>query len=504
MSSAGRSTIDIAIGRAREGVVHAGVLAGRASRWSDRHLWGGSKTLWILIGLLLLGALLWVLHPTQTARTGRGFGGATPVGVATAVRGDVNVTLDALGTVAPLATVTVRPQVSGQIINFYFNEGQMVKAGDLLAQIDPRPFQAALDQANGQLARDAASLANAQVDLKRDQALYASNAVSQQVRDTQAALVRSDQGIVVSDKANVESAAINLAYSHITSPVAGRVGIRQVDVGNLVQAGQTNGIVVVTQLQPISVLFTVPEDDVGNIVPRVQSGEKLAADVYDRAQLHKLASGTLSAVDSEIDTTTGTVKLRAMFDNSDFALFPAQFVNVQLRVATLHDQTVVPSAAIQRGAEGTYVYVVNSDSTVSMRTVTTGQTDKDRVAISQGLKPGEVVVIDGADRLRDGADVILPKGQKGASASTAAAAGAPQQAGANSRGAFRAKMAAAMKQYCSDDIAKYCPNMKPGTPELRQCVRQNRDSFSDSCRQGLAKLRHSFGGGGGFGGGSPQ
>jgi multidrug efflux system membrane fusion protein len=509
MSSRGteKSGFDTAADHARHYAEQTRGAVGRANDWSSRHLWGGAKTMWIGLGILLLALVLYLVYPTAQTKTRAS--GPMPVAVVTATNGDITVTLDALGTVTPLATVTVRPQVSGNLLKFYFQEGQIVKAGEVLAQIDPAPYQAALDQAKGALAKDEASLANAKLDLKRYQALFAQNATSQQTLATQQALVRSDEGVIVSDKANVETAAINLGYTRIVSPVSGRVGIRQVDIGNLIQAGQTTGIVVVTQLQPMSVLFSLPEDNIGDVMERVNAGATLEADAYDRDQTHKLATGTLSAVDSQIDTTTGTVKLRAMFANTDNALFPQQFVNVRLLVNTLHDQTIVPSSAIQRGAEGTYVYVVESDSTVTMRTVTLGVTENDRVAITQGLKPGDVVVVDGADRLRDGESVILPKGQTGTAATASSGnAGQPAASGTDERAQRRAKMAAIMKQYCSADIAKYCPNMQPGSPELRQCFFENRDSFSDTCRQQMAKLRHGGhhggGGGGGFGGGGPQ
>jgi multidrug efflux system membrane fusion protein len=360
------------------------------------------------------------------------------VGVAKAARGDIDVTLDALGTVTPLATVTVRPQVSGQLRRIAFEEGQRVKAGDLLAEIDPRSFQAALDQARGQLARDSALLANARVDLRRDQALYAANAISQQVLATQTALVKQYGGVVLSDRANVESAAINLGYTRVVAPVSGLAGLRQVDVGNFVSAGQAAGVVVVTQLEPMSVLFTIPEDNIGDVVSRMKSAA-LSVTVYDRSQTAKLATGTLSAVDSQVDTTTGTVKLRALFDNADGALFPNQFVNVRLLVDTLRAQTVVPAAAVQRGSSGPYVFVVKADQMVAMRAVTLGPQQGDRVAIVKGLNVGETVVTDGGDRLRDGAEVTIPSGQKvDASVAPPKEASAPvQSAQSNRRALFR-------------------------------------------------------------------
>jgi membrane fusion protein, multidrug efflux system len=288
----------------------------------------------------------------------------------------------------------------------------MVKAGDLLAEIDPRSYRAAQMQAQGQLARDAAALANARLDLKRQQALYAAKATSQQALDTQGALVRQYEGAVMADRASLDAASINLGFARVVSPVAGRVGIRQVDVGNFVGAGQTGGLVVVAQLEPISVLFTVPEDNVGDIVSRMNAGERPVVEVYDRGQTAKIATGRLSAVDTQVDTTTGTVKMRAMFDNANGELFPNQFVNVRLLVATLRRQVTIPAAAVQRGAEGTFVFVVKPDKTVAMRTVTLGVQQDDRVAVVKGLNAGETVVTDGADRLHDGSEVTIPSGQK--------------------------------------------------------------------------------------------
>lgn len=385
--------------------------ATRATDWGQRTLPGGAKTLWILVGLVLVALLVWFLKPAPTTTQGRngfGAGGPVPVGVARATAGDITVTLDALGTVTPLATVTVKPQVSGILDKINFQEGQMVKAGDVLAEIDPRPYQAAVDQAKGQQQRDEAQLANAKIDLARYQSLSNQNAIAQQTLATQAALVRTDEGTVKADQAAVAAANVNLSYCTITSPVAGRVGIRQVDIGNLMQAGVTSAIVVVTQLQPISVLFTLPEDDLSAVSTQLSAGSKLAADAYDRARTAKLAAGSLATFDNEVDPTTGTVKMRAMFDNADNRLFPQQFVNVRLTVNTLHNQTTVPVAAIQRGADGSFVYVVGKDKSVSVRTVNTGPTDSGKVDITSGLRPGETVVVDGADRLKDGAHVSIP------------------------------------------------------------------------------------------------
>jgi multidrug efflux system membrane fusion protein len=419
----GKSAFDATADQVRYHANQARAAATRAASWGQAHLPGGARVLWIGGGLLLVLLLVWFLSNNQstdqsTSRFGQG--GPTPVGVAKVAQGDMAITLNALGTVTPLATVTVRPQVNGLIVKFDFQEGQIVKAGDVLAEIDPRPFQAALDQAKGTLDRDRALLANAIMDLRRYRTLAAQNAVSQQIFSTQAALVLQDQGNVKSDKANVEAAALNLSYCKITSPVAGRAGIRQLDLGNLVQGGQTNGIVVVTQIQPMSVIFSLPEDDIDQIMARVNAGASLSADAYDRAQIKKLASGALSAVDSQIDTTTGTVKLRAIFDNTDSALFPAQFVNVRLLVDTLRDQVLVPAAAVQRGAQGAFVFVVAPDKTVAMRTVTLGPSDGTNVTIAKGLKPGDTVVIDGADRLRDGGEVTIPNSNAAITAPSAA------------------------------------------------------------------------------------
>lgn len=364
----------------------------------------------MIAGLLLIALLIWAGKPSSSTRSGQnGFGGGpVPVGVARANVASVAVTLNALGTVTPLATVTVKPQITGILEQVNFREGQAVKAGDVLAHIDPRPYQASLGQAKGQLERDAAQLTNARLDLARYRALLAQNAIAQQTLATQTALVRADEGTVAADKAAVDAAQVNLGYCTITAPVAGRVGLRQVDVGNLVQAGITSAIAVVTQLQPISVLFTLPEDDLIAVMGRVNAGATLSADAYDRTQTTKLASGTLSTVDNQVDPTTGTVKMRALFPNVDNRLFPQQFVNIQLVVNTLLDQTVVPAAAIQRGAGGSFVYVVNPDKTVSVRSVGLGPSENDRVDVTSGLKPGDLVVVDGADRLKEGARVTLP------------------------------------------------------------------------------------------------
>ena len=464
---------------------------GREGGWVSRHVPGGPKVLWILLIVVLAGLFVWWLLPGKDKSGQRGMGGPQPVGVAKAQKGPIDVTLNALGTVTPLATVSVRPQVSGTIVRFAFKEGQMVKAGDVLAEIDPRSFQAALNDAQGSLARDQASLTNARIELKRQQSLWAAKATSQQSVDNQVATVKQYEGTVKSDQANVAAAAVNLGYTKVTSPVDGRAGIRGVDVGNFVSAGQTTAIVTVTQLTPISVLFTIPEDNVHTVVERFNAGEEMRVDIYDRAQAVQLATGRLSAVDSFVDTTTGTVKLRAMFSNDDGALFPNQFVNVRLLVNTLQDQVVIPASAVQRGSSGTFVFVVKADKTVAMRAVTVGVQQGDKVAVTKGLNPGETVVTDGGDRLRDGSEVTIPSGQKVTDVAAPSGSGAPSGLSEQERAERRAKMMAA----CGTDIKKYCADAKGR--ELMMCIRENRDSFGDTCKAELKKMRRSGGSAGG-------
>jgi multidrug efflux system membrane fusion protein len=322
-------------------------------------------------------------------------------------KGDIAINLNALGTVTSLATVTIRTQISGYLMKNDFTEGQDVKKGDLLAEIDSRPYEATLAQVKGQLARDQALLKGAQVDLLRYQTLAAQNAVPHQTLDTQVALVAQDEGTVEADRGMVKSAEVNLQYCRILSPLDGRVGLRQVDQGNYVTPGDSSGLVVITQIQPISVLFTVPEDNLQAIAKRLQEGAVLPATAYDRSGANKLADGTLQTFDSQIDPTTGTIKLRAQYANENKLLFPNQFVNVRLLLDTHKNVTTMPTAGVQRGVPGTFVYLVNADNTVSVRKVVLGVTDGDRVEVTSGLVPGDRVVIDGADKLRDGAKINL-------------------------------------------------------------------------------------------------
>jgi multidrug efflux system membrane fusion protein len=288
-----------------------------------------------------------------------------------------------------------------------FQEGQLVNKGDFLAQIDPRPYQVALEQAQGQLAKDQAALANSKVDLARYEKLVAQNSIATQTLDTQRATVAQNIGLVQVDQAQVDAQKLNLIYCRITSPVAGRVGLRQVDAGNFIQTSNTTGIVVVTELQPISVIFTLPEDNLPAVLQQVHAGKTLQVTALDRAGKNEIEVGELATIDNQIDTTTGTVKLRAMFANKTYDLFPNQFVNIKLKVDTVQDTPVVPDSAIQRGAPGTFVYLTKSDGTVAAQPVTLGPDDGTKVAVLKGLEPGQVVVVDGADRLKDGAKITV-------------------------------------------------------------------------------------------------
>jgi multidrug efflux system membrane fusion protein len=318
--------------------------------------------------------------------------------------------------VTPLAVVTVKTQINGYLMSVAFTEGQHVKKGDFLAQVDPRPYQVALEQAQAQLAKDEATLNNAQVDLKRYNTLVAQNSIATQTRDTQIATVAQDRAQILLDQAQINTQKLNLTYAHIISPLTGRVGLRQVDPGNYVQTSDPNGIVVVTQLQPISVIFTLPEDSLQEVLKRLHAGATLQATAYDRTGTTQLAVGKLETIDNQIDPTTGTVKLRAIFDNTDESLFPNQFVNIKLLVNTLQNVALVPTAAIQRGAPGTFVYLVKPNDTVAVQTVKLGPGDGQHVAILSGLQVGDQVVDDGADRLKDGAKITVapPPGKPGA------------------------------------------------------------------------------------------
>ncbi len=388
---------------------------------------GVRSALWLLLVLLVVAGLVaWAVWRAgnQPAPTGRfQSSGPMPVGTAKVETGDMPIALSALGTVTPLAMVTVKTQIAGQLIDVAFKEGQFVNQGDLVAQIDPRPYQVALAQAEGQLARDQALLKNAELDLARYKILVAQNSIARQTLDTQAALVQQNRGTVQADQALVDTQKLNLTYCRIVAPISGRVGLRQVDPGNYVQTSDASGIVVITQVQPISVIFTLPEDSLPAVLKRVHAGAALPATAFDRSGTTKLDTGTLDTIDNQIDPTTGTVKLRAVFGNPEQGLFPNQFVNVQLLVDTLHDASLVPIAAIQRGAPGPFVYLVKPGETVAAQPVSLGPSDSRRVAITKGVAPGQAVVTDGADRLKDGATVRLVER---APPAAPAAAGSPE------------------------------------------------------------------------------
>ncbi len=369
------------------------------------------------------------------------------VGDAVVTAGDMPVMLQGLGTVVPLATVVVKTQISGPLTEVAFREGQLVHKGDFLAQIDPRPYQIAQAQAEGQMAHDQALLKTAQLDLARYQLLNKQDSIAKQVVDTQLYLTYQYQGTLQSDQAAIDNAKLNLVYCHIVSPIDGRVGLRQVDAGNYVQTTDPAGIVVITQLQPITVTFTLAEDDLPLVMRRLDQGATLAVTAYDRADIGRLASGTLATVDNQIDVTTGTVKLRATFPNDDHALFPNQFVNAHLLVDTLSQVPLMPEAAVQHGAPGSFVWLIGADGTVSARPVRLGPADGERVAVLAGLVPGDRVVTDGADRLRAGAHVSIAAAQAAVPVSGPADARAPVPAGSSAAPADAAAARAAHRHH---------------------------------------------------------
>ncbi len=370
---------------------------------------------WILLGIVLLVIVYMTFFRPATTRSAAGGwagrpgagAGPTPVSAEVAQKSDLNIRLAALGTVTPVYTATIRSRVDGELQQIYFTEGTHVTAGALLAEIDPRPFTVLKLQAEAQLAKDNALLENARVDLKRYQTLLEQDSVASQQVDTQVALVHQYEAALKVDQAQVESANLQLTYAHITAPVSGRIGLRGVDQGNIVHASDANGIAVITQLQPITVLFSIPQDAIPQVMKTFATGEAMVVDAFDRDGRTKLATGRLATVDNQIDPTTGTVKLRAEFENKDELLFPNQFVNVQLIVGKLVDATIIPTAAVQRGTVGTYVYVVPDGKTATVRQVETGPTEHGMIAVTKGVNPGETVIVDGVDKLREGAPVEL-------------------------------------------------------------------------------------------------
>lgn len=367
---------------------------------------------WLVLAVLLsAGGGVWYFkrdagNPQEAPGKRRG-DKVIPVMAAPIAKGDVGVYLSGLGTVVPRNLVTVRTRVDGQLMKVYFEEGQMVRAGTLLAEIDPRPFQVQLTQAEGQLARDSASLQNARVDVERYRVLAAQDSIARQQLDAQEALVRQLEGALKTDQGQIDAARLQLTYARITAPISGRVGLRQVDPGNLVRTSDANGLVSIAQLQPATVVFSLPEDSLPKLQSRLKDEAKLLVEALDREQKTKLATGRLLTTDNQIDTATGTVRLKAIFANDDNALFPNQFVNARLHVDTRKDALLAPTAAIQRGVPGTFVYVVKEDKTVTVRPVKLGALEGDRVEIIDGLQAGEQVVIDGVDKLREGTKVEL-------------------------------------------------------------------------------------------------
>jgi multidrug efflux system membrane fusion protein len=385
------------------------IVRGEAPRPSRR------RWLWLSI-IVLLCVTAYFLRPkssgsksssTQaTAPGGGGRGpGVIPVVAAKARKGDIGVFITGLGTVIPIYTVTVKSRVDGQLMRVLYREGDIVHQGDLLLDIDPRPFEVMLTQAEGQLTKDLALLENARLDLARYQTLLTQNAVPEQQLATQKALVTQYEGAVKIDQGQIDSAKLDLIYCHITAPITGSVGLRLVDPGNIVHANDTNGLLVITQVQPISAIIPIAEDQLPAVLQKVRAGERLRVEAYDRAMTTKIAQGWLASVDNQIDQTTGTVKLRATFDNQDNALFPNQFVNARLLVEEKRGVTLVPTAAVQRNAQTTYVYVVKADSTVTVRPITIGSTEGEESQVSSGLSPGEVVVMTGVDKLQEGGKV---------------------------------------------------------------------------------------------------
>ena len=381
----------------------------------------GKRWLWLLVLLIVAAAAYYYWSksgaggggapgsaaPSASAPGGRGGrGGTAPVVAARAKKGDISVYVEALGNVTPLNTVTIKSRVDGQLMVVKYKEGEIVQQGAPLVEIDTRPYQVALEQAEGQLLRDQALLDNANVDLSRYAGLLKQNAIPEQQYATQKALVAQEEGVVKSDQGQIDAAKLNLVYCHIASPITGRVGLRLVDPGNIVHASDSTGLVVITQVQPISVVFTINEDKLQTVLARYHAGQRLTVDCWDRDKSRKIASGILATIDNQIDQTTGTLRLRAIYPNTDNALFPNQFVNVRLLVEQKHGVVTIPNVAMQITTDNKYVYLVKPDSTVTVRNITAGTTEGDQTEVVSGLQPGDVVVMQGVDKLNEGSKVI--------------------------------------------------------------------------------------------------
>lgn len=388
-----------------------------------------SRTRWILYGIVILVVAVgvWRFSQREERENGRRAGPnpawagtadspAMPVRISRAERRDLPVHLKAIGTVTPLNTVTVRSRVDGQLLRIAFEEGARVKAGDLLAEIDPEPYRIRLAEVEGRQRQNQAQLETALADLERILQLHEKKLVTNQEMDAQRALVREREGAVASDAAAVANARLQLAYTRIEAPISGRLGLRRIDPGNLIRANDADGIVTITQTQPITVMFTVPEVDLPRVIEPLRAGEQLPVEAWDRGERNLLATGTLSTVDNQIDLATGTLRLRATFANDDESLFPNQFVNTRMRVRVIAGAIVIPAAAVQFGAQGTYVFVVTPDNKASLREVALGASDGVMQAVERGLEPGDPVVLEGIDRLREGRDVVVVGNQPAAAA----------------------------------------------------------------------------------------
>ncbi len=365
--------------------------------------------LWAMLGSALLVGIVFFLRTKAKDLAVNPAGRPVPVAVAKARKGDMAVHLTGLGTVTALNSVTVKSRVDGQLLRVVFTEGQMVREGDLLAEIDPRPFQVQLMQAEGQLAKDQAAAQNAMADLKRLEGLVQQGIISRQQLDTQSSSVAQYQAALKSDQAQVESAKLNLVYSRITAPISGRVGLRQVDAGNMVRATDANGLATLAPIQPINVVFAVPADNIQKVMSQSATGGRLPVEAWDRDLRNRLGTGVLAAIDNQVDSATGTVRLKALFANEDRALFPNQFVNAQLLLDTLRGVVIIPTASIQRGPQGSFVYAVKADNTVELRIIEIQGTEGDDTAVRKGLEGGETVIIDGLEKLRPGSKIALPK-----------------------------------------------------------------------------------------------